>query len=78
MADNNNINKMLGDLSRRLGVSQNQIEDAAKSGNIKDILKNADSKNAQQIESVLNDPEKAKQLLNSPQAQALLKLLGGE
>lgn len=78
MADNNNINNMLGNLSHQLGVSQSRLEDAAKSGDIKEILKNTDSKSAKRIESVLNDPEKAKQILNSPQAQALLKLLSEE
>ncbi len=78
MADNNNVNKLLNELSQRLGVSEGQIKNAAKQGNVQDMLKNADSNQKKKIESVLNDPEKAKQILNSPQAQALIKLLGGE
>ena len=41
------------------------------------MLKNADSNQTDKIKSVLNDPEKTKEILNSPQAQALIKLLGG-
>ncbi len=78
MADNNNVNKLMSELSNRLGISKGDIESAAKSGNIEGMLKNADSKQAKQLEDVLSDPEKAKKLLNSPQAQALMKLLGGE
>lgn len=78
MADNNNVNKLLNDLSKQLGVSEEQIKSSAKSGNVKDILKNTDSSQVQQIESILNDPEKTKKILNSPQAQALIKLLGNE
>ncbi len=77
MADKN-INKMLGELSGKLGMSQQQLENAAKSGDIKNMLKNTDDARAKQIENILSDPEKTKKLLESPQAQALLKLFGGE
>lgn len=71
-----NINKLISSLSKQLGVSENQIKDAAQNGNVNDILKNADSNQTDKIKSVLNDPEKTKEILNSPQAQALIKLLG--
>ena len=73
-----NINKLISSLSKQLGVSENQIKNAAQNGNVNDILKNADSNETEKIKSVLNDPEKTKQILNSPQAQALIKLLGGD
>lgn len=73
-----NINKLISSLSKQLGVSENQIKDAAQNGNVNDILKNADSNQTDKIKSVLNDPEKTKEILNSPQAQALIKLLGGD
>lgn len=71
-----NINKLISSLSKQLGVSENQIKNAAQNGNVNDILKNADSNQNDKIKSVLNDPEKTKEILNSPQAQALIKLLG--
>lgn len=73
-----NINKLISSLSKQLGVSENQIKDAAQNGNVNDILKNADSNQTDKIKSVLNDPEKTKEILNSPQVQALIKLLGGD
>ena len=73
-----NINKLISSLSKQLGVSENQIKDAAQNGNVNDILKNADSNQTDKIKSVLNDPEKTKQILSSPQVQALIKLLGGD
>lgn len=76
--DENNINKMISKLSKQLGVSEGQIKNAAQSGNVSDMLKNADSSQSEKIEAVLKDPEKTKQILNSPQAQALIKLLGGD
>ena len=73
-----NINKLISSLSKQLGVSENQIKNAAQNGNVNDILKNADSNQTDKIKSVLNDPEKTKEILNSPQAQALINLLGGD
>lgn len=73
MADN--INNLYENLSKQLHLSPQQVKSAADSGNIGDLLKNADRDKAKQVESILSDPEKTKQLLNSPQAQALMKLL---
>ena len=77
MSDNKKVNKLLGEVSKKYGISKEQLESAAQSGNIEN-LKNTNPNQSKQIESVLSDPEKAKKLLQSPQAQALMKLLGGE
>ena len=73
----NNLDKLISNLSKQLGVSENKIKNEAKTGDVNDMLKNADSDQTDKIKSVLNDPEKTKEILNSPQAQALIKLLGG-
>lgn len=73
-----NIDKLISNLSKQLGVSENQIKNAAQKGDVNDMLKNADSNQTDKIKSVLSDPEKTKEILNSPQAQALIKLLGGD
>lgn len=78
MSDNKKVNKLLGEVSKKYGISKEQLESAAQSGNIENLLKNTNPNQSNQIESVLSDPEKAKKLLQSPQAQALMKLLGGE
>lgn len=78
MSDNKKVNKLLGEVSKKYGISKEQLESAAQSGNIENLLKNTNPNQLKQIESVLSDPEKAKKLLQSPQAQALMKLLGGE
>ena len=78
MSDNKKVNKLLGEVSKKYGISKEQLESAAQSGNIENLLINTNPNQSKQIESVLSDPEKAKKLLQSPQAQALMKLLGGE
>lgn len=75
---NKNTEKILKDLSSQLGVSQDKIENAAKSGNIDDVLQNADKQSSDKIKAILNDPQKVQQIMNSPQAQALKKLFGEE
>lgn len=78
MSDNKKVNKLLGEVSKKYGISKEQLESAAQSGNIENLLKNTNPNQSKQTESVLSDPEKTKKLLQSPQAQALMKLLGGE
>lgn len=78
MSDNKKVNKLLGEVSKKYGITKEQLESAAQSGNIDSLLKNANPSQSKQLENVLSDPEKTKQLLQSPQAQALIKLLGGE
>ena len=78
MSDNKKVNKLLGEVSKKYGISKEQLESAAQSGNIENLLKNTNPNQSKQIESVLSDPEKAKKLLQSPQVKALMKLLGGE
>lgn len=73
MADN--ANELFESLSRQLNLSPEQIKSSCESGNTDGLLKNADSQTAQQVESILSDPEKTRELLNSPEAQALIKLL---
>lgn len=70
-----NINNLLSQLSKKLGVSSNKITSAAQNGDVQSLLKNADSEEAKQFNAVLSDPEKTKQVLNSPQAKAIMKLL---
>ncbi len=76
MSDNKN--KLINELTKRLGISENQMQEAMKSGNVQEVLKNTDNSKAQQIQSILNDPEKTREIMNSPQAQALLKLFNND
>lgn len=78
MNNNDNTNKILKDLSKRLGMSEDKIKSAAQNGNMQEIMNNTDSESAKRINEILNNPQKRQQVLSSPQAQALLKLLSGD
>lgn len=71
-----NYQKLLQQLSKRLGGSAEQIQSAAQQGDMRALLRNTDADTAGKVQDILSDPEKTKQLMNSPQAKALLKLLG--
>ena len=72
--DNSNINKMLNQLSKKLNIDNQSLKTPQKAGQIDDVLKNADSSQTKQIQEVLSDPKKTKQILQSPQAQKLIKM----
>lgn len=72
------MNKMLNNLSHKLGVSEEELKNANSNGKIEELLKNNKNINSEKVQSILSDPEKAKKILNSPQAQALIKLFNGE
>ena len=63
-------------LSDRLKLSPSQIKSSAEKGAVDDLTRNLDSAQAERVKSILNDPDKAREILNRPQAQALMKMLG--
>lgn len=74
MSDNN-MNDLMSQLSSKLGMSPDNIKNAAQNGKVDTLLKGADKASADKVKEILGDPEKTKQILSSPQAQALIKML---
>lgn len=62
-------------LSQKLKLSPEQIKSSAAQGDVGSLTKNIDREKANQLNQILSDPEKTKAVLESPQAQALMKLL---
>lgn len=50
MSDNKKVNKLLGEVSKKYGISKEQLESAAQSGNIENLLKNTNPNQSKQIE----------------------------
>lgn len=75
MAENKNMQDILRQMSQQLKLSENELKTAAQSSNAQDILKNADIKTQQKVEKILSDPQKTKELLESPQAKAIIEML---
>ena len=72
----NEANEMFERLSRELNLSASEMKSSCERGDTDALLKNVDSDKAKQVEAILADPERAKALLSSPEAQALMKLFG--
>ena len=77
MANNEQINSLINQLSQRLNADSTQVKEALQKGNLDKVLMNMDQKQAQKISSILSDPEASKKVLSTPQAQALIKKLMG-
>lgn len=68
------MNELMEQLSKKLNMSPGQMQSAAERGDVDGLFQNS-GYDSTQVKEILSDPEKQKQLLNSPQAQALMKLL---
>lgn len=77
MANNEQINSLIDQLSQRLNADSAQVKEALHKGNLDKVLQNMDQKQAQKISGILSDPEESKKVLSTPQAQALIKKLMG-
>lgn len=72
------INELLQKASEKMGTTPDELKRKLEGQNINDALKNMNPNDAAKVQQVLANPALAQQLLNSPQAQVLLKKLMGE
>ncbi|MBR1482842.1 MAG: hypothetical protein IJ598_07760 [Ruminococcus sp.] len=68
------MNELLTQLSKKLSLSPDEVQSAAQRGDVDSLLQHTDCDNAQ-VRELLKNPEQQKKLLESPQAQAILKML---
>ena len=57
--------------------SNDKLKNAAKSGNIDEVLKNLSPEQATILNKVLSDKKATEEILSSPQAAAIMKALFG-
>lgn len=72
------INNLINTLSKKLGTQPETLKKAAQTGEVNNLFKNMDSKQASKLQKVLSDENSAKKLLDTPQAKALMKKLMGD
>ena len=77
MADNQQIDILIKKLSERMGTPENEIKSAVSNSSYAKLLNKLPSDKARQMEEILNDEDKAKEFLNSPQAKAIIKRIMG-
>lgn len=77
--NNENLQNLINTASQRLGTTPEDLKKASQQGNVQNLLNQLDGEQAKKVQQILNDKEASQKLLNSPQAQALLKkLMGGK
>ena len=72
------MNELLQKASKKMGTTPDELKRKLEGQNINEALKNMNPNDAAKIQQVLANQALAQQLLNSPQAQGLLKKLMGE
>lgn len=77
--NNENMQNLINTASQRLGTTPEDLKKAGQQGNVQNLLNQLDGEQAKKVQQILNDKEASQKLLNTPQAQALLKkLMGGK
>ena len=77
MLNNSEINNLLNGLSQRLDTQPEVLKENIEKGNLNNILNKMNSHQAKRIQKILDNKEQSEKILNSPQAQAIIKKLMG-
>ena len=77
MLNNSEINNLLNGLSQRLDTPTEVLKENIEKGNLNNILNKMNSHQAKRIQKILDNKEQSEKILNSPQAQAIIKKLMG-
>ncbi len=75
--DNSKLESLLKITAQRLGSTPEALKKAAQDGTLSQMLGNASPGDSAAMQKVLSDPDAAKKLLATPQAQKLLQMLQG-
>ena len=73
--NNNELQKFFAAFADKTGSNPDDIKNKVEKGKGEDLLKNLNEQQAQQVKSIMNDPKKTQEILNSPMAKALIKRL---
>ena len=77
MLNNSEINNLLNGLSQRLDTPSEVLKENIEKGNLNNILNKMNSHQSKRIQKILDNKEQSEKILNSPQAQAIIKKLMG-
>lgn len=69
--NNNQIENLLQIAAQRLGTTPENLKAAAESGQLQNAV---DTKGNEKLKEILSNPEEARKLLSTPQAQKLMKM----
>lgn len=74
--NNNDMNRLMKNASKKAGFDMGKLKQAADSGNLDDFInKNLSGEASSKLKTLLSDKAQTEKLLSTPQAQELLKNL---
>ena len=73
MQKNPMMDALFKQAGKQAGVSADQVKQSVNSGDFSNLLRAMKPEEAKRFSQAVNNPELAKQILSSPQAQALLR-----
>lgn len=76
--NNAQVQNLLNTLSKKLGVSPENLKKSVQSGNISSSLKNLDPYEAKKIQEIISNKEASSKILSSNKAQDLMKKILGD
>lgn len=75
--DNTKLEALLKLAAQRLGSTPQALKEAAQNGDLSQVMGHAGQEESAAMQQAMSDPEAAKKLLATPQAQAIIKMLQG-
>ena len=76
--DQTKVNALLGAVSKKIGVSSDQLKKELEEGRFDSALASMNKNDASKLQKVMNDPKLIEKMMSTPQAQALYKKLSGK
>lgn len=76
--DQNKVNALLGAVSKKIGISSDQLKRELEEGKFDSALASMNKNDASKLQRVMNDPKLIEKMMSTPQAQALYKKLSGK
>lgn len=67
------MNDLIQQASKNLGTSPQELKKQVDNGKLEDIMKKLPPQQAKNFQQILNNPEMAKKLMETPQAKMMMK-----
>ena len=75
MTNPSSYDSLMRQLSQKVGADPEKIRKATQNGSVNDLLNSMNQSDAQKIRNLLSNKSELEKLMQSPQAQALMKKL---
>ncbi len=73
MPNKPDLNLLIQEASKKLGMNPNDLKKQVESGKLDQLMKNLPPQQAQGFQQILNNPDVAKKMMQSPQVQQMMK-----